>query len=370
MGLGVLRVERHRLLVERPGLGVRLPGETHPQLFCPQQAIVGVHVLGALAGKQRALVVAERNLQGRGDLLAQLVLDGEDVFELAVVALRPQVVSGCRLDQLGGHAHPVGGLAHASFEYVSNAQVAAHFLDLDRRALVGEHRVAGDDEEPRYLRKRGDDVVGDAVGEVLLLGIGAHVVEWQDGDRGLVRHRRGGARLGGGGDGRFGFEKRYPVHPHRPGDVLDTLLAEVLKIVGNPVPHLLEDGGRYVETARRRHLLQARRHVHAVAVDIVALDDDVAHVDADAKLHPLLGGGVGVVGVQLLLDPDGAADRGDGARELGQHAVAGLADDASAMSDDRLVHGGAVSGQGRKGAVFIRRHQPAVAGHVGAEDRG
>ena len=44
--------------------------------------------------------------------------------------------------------------------------------------------------EPAQLRQRGDDVLADAVGEIFLLGLAAHVDEGQDGDGGRDRARR------------------------------------------------------------------------------------------------------------------------------------------------------------------------------------
>ena len=52
------------------------------------------------------------------------------------------------VDQLAGDAHAVAGLAHAAFEHIAHAEFAADLLHIDRLALVGEARIAGDDEEP------------------------------------------------------------------------------------------------------------------------------------------------------------------------------------------------------------------------------
>ena len=51
--------------------------------------------------------------------------------------------------------------------------------------LVDEGRVARDDQQFVEARKLRDDVFGQSVGEEFLLGIAAHVVEGQHGDRGL-----------------------------------------------------------------------------------------------------------------------------------------------------------------------------------------
>ena len=68
---------------------------------------------------------------------------------------------------------------HAAFEDVAHAQFLCHLLHVDRLALVGEGRIAGDDEEPRQSRDRRRDLLDHAVDEIFLLGISGHVLEWQ-----------------------------------------------------------------------------------------------------------------------------------------------------------------------------------------------
>ena len=117
------------------------------------------------------------------------------------------------------------GLADAPLEDVADAELAADGAHIHRLSLVGEHRVAGDHEEALELGQRGGDVLGDAVAEKLLLRIGAHVVERQHGDRRSVRKRERGPvpamRSPPSGMTRYS--------PHRPLDVLERALAEVLE---------------------------------------------------------------------------------------------------------------------------------------------
>jgi hypothetical protein len=60
---------------------------------------------------------------------------------------------------------------------------------MDGLALIGKGRVARDHEEPSQLGQRGDDVLTDPVGKILLFGIAAHVVEGKQRDRGPIRQR-------------------------------------------------------------------------------------------------------------------------------------------------------------------------------------
>src|SRR5262249_36261606 len=136
----------------------------------------------------------------------------------------------------------------------------SHVAYLHRLALVGEDRVARDDEETRDLRERGDHVLGHAVAEVLLRRILAEVGKRQDGHRRLVgqreacgfggsgpppptpadtgQQRRGGRRDGDRGrpgalGARRGSRRRARIEPQtvyadRPRDVLDGVLADEL----------------------------------------------------------------------------------------------------------------------------------------------
>ena len=146
--------------------------------------------------------------------------------------------AGCRVDQLPGDAHPVAGLAHAAFEHVAHAELLRHLLHGDRLALVGEGRVARDDEEPRQPRDCGRDLLDHAIDEILLLGIAGQVLKRQDHERRLVGERQNrcfaSRRLR-----RLAADAR-DEHPHRPRDVLQALLADIVKFDIDLASHLAE----------------------------------------------------------------------------------------------------------------------------------
>ena len=79
---------------------------------------------------------------------------------------------------------------HTAFEDVAHAEAPPDLADVDVLAFEGERGIARDDEELRELRQRRDDVFRDAVGEIFLLRVAAHVGEGQHGDRGLAGQRR------------------------------------------------------------------------------------------------------------------------------------------------------------------------------------
>ena len=83
---------------------------------------------------------------------------------------------------------------------------------------------------------------------------------------------------------------------------------------------------------------EPRGDVDAVAHQIaVALLDDVAEMNADAKLDAALGRHAGVALDHAVLDFDGAAHRVDHAAELDDGAVAGALDDAAVMHGDGRI---------------------------------
>src|SRR3954466_16255269 len=100
------------------------------------------------------------------------------------------MAAGRYVVELRGDADLIAAPAHAAFDDVAHAEIARDLVDVNRAAFVDKRRVAGDDEEPAQLRERGDDVLADPVGEILLGTIAAHVDEGQHGDTGSVAEQQ------------------------------------------------------------------------------------------------------------------------------------------------------------------------------------
>jgi hypothetical protein len=73
-----------------------------------------------------------------------------------------------------------------------------------------------------------------------------------------------------------------PEDPHRAGDVFDLLLAQILKDKGQPVAHLVMDRIGDEHPAGIGQGFDPCSDVDAVAIEVVALDDHIAEIDADA----------------------------------------------------------------------------------------
>src|SRR6266516_6514590 len=74
--------------------------------------------------------------------------------------------------------------------------------------------------------------------------------------------------------------------------------------------------------------------MHAIAKDIVVVDDDVSQMDADTELDPLGLGYLRVLASHAALNFDGASRCIDGTGKFDQQTIAGGLDDAAAMFGD------------------------------------
>lgn len=246
--------------------------------------VVGAEILWPLATDPIDFGQSYGWLESARHLFGDAILKVENLVERTVVLFRPDMRRRSGFDQLNGNSQPAAGALHTAFEDVLHAKFAANVAHIGMRSLVGEGGIAGDDEEGTDPAERGGQRLDDAVGEIILFGIVRHVVEGQNGDRRLV------------GEGEFllflpsrlcaiGAQGAWSPAPDtdRLIDILEVLF-----------PHVLEDGldlaprmAAYVfgdeDAARLGHLFEARGDVHAIAVDVVTLDDDVAEIDADTQ---------------------------------------------------------------------------------------
>ena len=79
----------------------------------------------------------QRDLKGARDCLGDVVLNGEDVGELAVVAFRPEVITILCVNELCGDADASARPTHAAFEDGADAE---RFGDLRDVLLLAAKR--------------------------------------------------------------------------------------------------------------------------------------------------------------------------------------------------------------------------------------
>ena len=145
--------------------------------------------------QQRGLGRAKLDVERADDLSGYVILHGEDVGKFAVIALGPDMSAAFGVVELNGHPDAIGAPADAALEYITDSQFLRDLAQINGATLVGEARIAGDDEEAGELRQRGDNVFRQSVGENLLLGIVADIGEGEDRERGRWRRRSRGRRL-------------------------------------------------------------------------------------------------------------------------------------------------------------------------------
>src|SRR5262249_1227965 len=161
------------------------------------------------------------------------------------------------------------GLSHRAFEHIAHPELSPDPLHIDGLALVGEARIAGDDEEPFDTRQRGDDFLDHAVGEIFLVRVAAHVLEWQNRDRGFMWQSKG----------RRDFERRKgwgslicggpnSVDPYKTGDVFEALLAEILERNVELTRYVLLHPSGHTDAARIGQGFQPRGNIYPVAENI------------------------------------------------------------------------------------------------------
>src|SRR5271166_3709029 len=114
-----------------------------------------------------------------------------------------------------------------------------------------------------------------------------------------------------------------PVDPHRPGNVLDLLLAEILKDKRQPIANVIMNRVGDEHPAGIGQGFDPCGDIDAVAIEVIALDDHVAEIDADAQLDAVVRRGAAVALRHRLLHFDRTAHGIDDAAKFHQHPVAG-----------------------------------------------
>src|SRR6202041_4065204 len=103
------------------------------------------------------------------------VLDRENIGQITIVSLGPDVAAGCDFVELRRDPYPFALFPHTAFDDVSDAEFVGNLLEVNGLSLVHKGGVARDNIEPPQLRKGGDDIFTDAVGKILLFGFAAEV---------------------------------------------------------------------------------------------------------------------------------------------------------------------------------------------------
>src|SRR5262249_3521489 len=113
--------------------------------------------------------------------------------------------------------------------------------------------------------------------------------------------------------------------------------AEIFKCKRQLVTDLLVHGSRNADPAGRGHRLEPDGDDDSVAVDITALHDNIAEIDADAERDAPIVSDTVVRCLHALLHLARAGDCVDRATELDHHAIAHHLDDAAVMLGNQRI---------------------------------
>src|SRR4051794_2504299 len=114
-------------------------------------------------------------------------------------------------------------------------------------------------------------------------------------------------------------------------DVLELVITAIFESEIESIANLITHRARNHDPAGLRNALQTRGHIHAAAVDVSVLDDDVAEVYAHAELQ------VTLPLAKAALHFRSARDRIHHARKLSQKSIAGQLHNPAAMLRDLSV---------------------------------
>ena len=128
------------------------------------------------------LAAGKLGLQRLGDCFGDFALDPEDVDELAVVGIGPQMRIAGRLDKLDVDAHLIGSFLDAALQDVGHAKLLRDLGEIAWLALILLGGRARDHFQIRDLRQPREDFFLDAIGKISIRLVFAPIFEGQHRD--------------------------------------------------------------------------------------------------------------------------------------------------------------------------------------------
>jgi len=125
-----------------------------------QVRIVGLGILRVAAADNLLLLRGQPQVERIGNFQCRLFLNGEDVLQVSVEILRPDVEARRTVNELRGDAHAVLRFAHAPFQNVAHAQFAADLLCVFPGTLEPRDGTARGNLQVPDLREFSDDFFG------------------------------------------------------------------------------------------------------------------------------------------------------------------------------------------------------------------
>src|SRR5215471_8477181 len=82
------------------------------------------------------------------DRRRNIILKLEDICELGIEAISPEIGAVGRIKQLHSNADAVSSLPNRAFQHIQDAKLSADLLYVYGSILVGKARISGDYKEP------------------------------------------------------------------------------------------------------------------------------------------------------------------------------------------------------------------------------
>src|SRR6516225_320221 len=248
--------------------------------------LVHQRAAGAFAPHSHIFAKRQPNLERADDVLRYPILKLEYVVEVALKSVSPDMAAVQAIHQLCRQPHAIAGLANAPFQHIASAENSPDFADVARLSLEHKTRIASYDQQFLNFRQRRQHVFSDAVGEIFLLGIAAHVLERQHRDGRLIRQWRRAFNLGNTrGNSLLAFTRRtHLIGPDWLLNVFHLVNTKVHKGHRQHLAHLIVRGPGDTHGSRVRQCLQPRGYVHSVTKQVSSAHHYVADVDTDAEI--------------------------------------------------------------------------------------
>src|SRR5205085_12126533 len=145
IGAGISRVEYDGACKHLAGIIEALPPELVEELAAAQVVIVSLHVAGLRLLDGLFFLLAQHHSQLARNVLSNLILDGENIFQLAVVALRPNRKAVARVDELRGNAQAIAGAPQAATQHISRVKLLPDLRGIDGTVAEGQYGGARED---------------------------------------------------------------------------------------------------------------------------------------------------------------------------------------------------------------------------------
>src|SRR6266513_4309921 len=176
--------------IEFDGLLEHLSGKFYA-LACPlleefprtKIKLVCLHVLRRRFKETALLALGEREPQRVNHTAGNFILDREDVFDLSVEPLRPQLVTIPRIDELHSGADTVAGLADAALKKRLHTESSPNLARIDGCSTKCEAGCSGRDVEYADFGKRIQNLLCNTVAEIFLIAFGAEIRKRQHAKR-------------------------------------------------------------------------------------------------------------------------------------------------------------------------------------------